>query len=52
MSVIDKLIGDDGLKFDTTVELGKDTLWSVFGVVLGAIICGIILQTVVKSLLK
>jgi hypothetical protein len=52
MSAIANLIGEDGLKFDTNVELGRDTLWSMFGVVLGAIICGIVLQAIVKTLIK
>lgn len=48
----DSLVGDDGAKFDVNVKLGKQTILELFGIVLSAILIGMILNVALQKLIK
>ena len=51
-NILDNLVGPEGAKFDVTIRLGKQTQMELFGIVLGAIVVGMILNFALHKLLK
>ncbi len=49
-SILDKLVGEEGAKFDVTVSLGRQTQLELFGIVLAAIIVGMLLNVAFSKL--
>ena len=49
--LLNNLVGEDGAKFDVTVSLGRQTLLELFGIVLSAILIGMVVHFALSKLI-
>ena len=52
MDTLDKLLGEEGMKFDVTASISDETYFKIFVTIFGAVVSSVVVISLVGNALK